>query len=171
VPKKLKTSNRHDSQRGWFAHALYNEMVENDSIVVLVGDVGYGMFDKIREDFPDRFYNCGASEQAMLDIGVGLALSGKLPIIYSITPFVLYRGFETLRLYLNHEKARVILVGSGRNRDYERDGFSHWSEEDRKVLRLFPNIKGCWPNTKKQAVVCFKYALAEEGPCYLNLRR
>ena len=47
--------------RKQFAEILHEIMLENPKIVVIVGDVGFGVFDQIRQDFPDRFYNAGAS--------------------------------------------------------------------------------------------------------------
>src|SRR3990167_5924344 len=110
---------KHDSMRGWFAYELYHKMLENDKIWLIVGDLGYGMFDKIREDFPDRFINTGAAETSMMNIACGLALEGKIPFVYSITTFLLFRPFEVLRTYVNHEKIPIKLVGSGRDKDYE----------------------------------------------------
>lgn len=111
-------------------------MSENKDIWALTGDLGFGGFDKIREDFPDRFINCGASEQAMMGMAVGLAQEGKIPFVYSITPFLLFRPFETIRNYLHHEKAHVILIGSGRYTEYEHDGFSHDATDDTNLHNL-----------------------------------
>ena len=42
--------NRHESQRGYFAYELHQQMSGREDIVVLTGDLGYGMFDAIRDD-------------------------------------------------------------------------------------------------------------------------
>mgnify|MGYP003629310248 CR=1 FL=1 len=60
-----------------FSSLLYEEMAVNDNIVVLTGDLGYGLWDKIKLDFPDRFYNVGSAEQLMVGMAVGLAMEGK----------------------------------------------------------------------------------------------
>src|SRR5690242_17443014 len=104
---------------------LYELMKQNPKIWAITGDLGYIGFDKIRDEFPDRFINTGAAEVAMMDIAIGLALGGVVPVVYSITPFLLYRPFESLRTYINHEKIPVVMIGSGRDSDYEHDGFSH----------------------------------------------
>jgi transketolase len=101
-------------------------MKDYDKFVVIVGDLGYGMFDRIREDYPERFFNVGASEQAMVDIAVGMALSGKTPIVYTITPFLVYRPYESIINYIYKEGLRVKLIGSGMDDDYKEDGPSHW---------------------------------------------
>lgn len=171
MAEKLNVSERHESMRGWFAYELHARMIENSRIWVVTGDLGYGMFDKIWRDFPDRFINVGAAEQAMMGVGVGLAIEGKIPVVYSITPFLLYRPFETIRNYLNRDGIPVKLVGGGRDKDYGHDGFSHWSEEDREVMALFGGIDCAWPETKEEIPELLNRQLYHPGPTYLNLRR
>jgi transketolase C-terminal domain/subunit len=54
----------------------------------------------------------------MIGAATGMAMEGKIPVVYSITPFLLYRPFVFLRNYLHHENIPVKLVGGGRNKDY-----------------------------------------------------
>ncbi|MCL5438466.1 MAG: transketolase, partial [Patescibacteria group bacterium] len=61
--------------RACFADCVYKRMEKNKNIYVVVNDLGYKMWDKIREDFPDRFINVGAAEQTLIGVGIGLALS------------------------------------------------------------------------------------------------
>jgi transketolase len=152
---------------------LYTLMGGNKDIIVLSGDLGFGLFDEIRDTYPQRFINCGAAEQAMSDIAVGLALEGKTPVIYSITPFLLYRCFETWRTYVNHEKIKVILIGSGRDQDYEIDGFSHYAGDDYQLFRggILDKIEASWPLTSKIAIEVLEKAIKNEYPTYINLRR
>lgn len=167
----LSLSERHESMRGWFAYELHALMREDGRIWVVTGDLGFGMFDKIKRDFPERFINVGAAEQAMMGVGVGLAIEGMIPVVYSITPFLLYRPFETIRNYVNRERIPVKLVGGGRNQDYGHDGFSHWSDEDRQVTALFGEIESCWPETKEEIPALLHEQIYHQGPTYLNLRR
>ena len=80
--------------RAVFAKNIHSEMKKNSDIWVIVNDLGYKMWDDVRRDFPERFINTGAAEQSMIGIAVGLALEGKIPVVYSITTFLLYRPFE-----------------------------------------------------------------------------
>lgn len=163
--------NIHPSMRGWFAHCIHKQMKKNKNIWLITGDLGYKMWDQIRIDFPDRFINTGAAEQAMMGIACGLALEGKIPIVYSITTFLLYRPFETIRNYINQEKIPVKIIGSGRDRDYEHDGFSHWAQEDKKIMSILKNIKSIWPDTKEEIPRIVKEMLEDNNPWYINLRR
>lgn len=161
----------HPSQRGYFALEMHNQMYKNDDIYFLTADLGYKMLDMIRDDYPKRFINVGASEQAMLDIAVGLAYSGKTPVCYSITPFLLFRAAETIRTYINHENLNVKLVGGGRGNDYEHDGFSHFAGDDLTFLSQFENINIFIPKTKEKAAEMTQLLITTQGPCYINLTR
>ncbi len=166
-----KNLSPHPSQRGYFAYYLHQEMSKNKNIWVVCGDLGYKMWDQIREDFPERFINTGASEQAMVNIGVGLALSGKIPFVFSISTFLLYRPFEMIRNYLNHEKIPVKLVGSGRDKDYLHDGITHWPEDDKEIMKIFKNIKCVWPNDNTKLQKIIKEMIKDNNPWYINLKR
>lgn len=157
--------------RRTFAQELHKQMTLDTNIVVLVGDLGFGMFDQIRVDYPSRFINCGAAEQAMLDMAVGLALSGKKPFVYSITNFLLYRPFETLRTYINAENIPVILCASGRDCDYEHDGISHQSVDAKQILDCLPNIVQYWPETKEEIPNLVKQMAESTQPSFISLKR
>lgn len=143
---------------------LHDLMLSNDKVYFITGDLGYGLADKIRNDFPERFINAGAAEQAMMGVGIGMALEGKIPFVYSITPFLLYRPFEAIRNYLHHEQIPVIMVGSGRGKDYAHDGFSHWAEDDLEILKPL-HIQIYYKYD------CLKELAEAKKPCYINLTR
>lgn len=169
--KKLDIKDRHLSQRGWFAYELYKHMARNPRIWLVVGDFGYKVFDRIQHDFPKRFINSGAAEQAMIGIAVGLALEGKIPIVYTVSSFLLYRPFETIRNYVDHENIPIKLVGSGRNQDYADHGLCHWAEEDKQVLKILKNIEGKWPETREEIPSLVNDMIKSNKPWYVNLRR
>lgn len=162
---------RYNNMKGWFAYELYKQMAKNKKVWVVVGDLGYKMFDYIKKDFSDRFINVGASEQAMIGISIGLALEGKIPITYSITPFVLYRPFETIRNYIDYERISVKLIGAGRDNDYLDHGFCHWAKEDKKVMTIFENIEAKWPKKNEEIPELVEKMIKSEKPWYVNLRR
>ena len=167
----MKEIPRHNSIRGEFAYQLYRQMEKRNDIWVVTGDLGYAMLDRIKEDFPDRFINTGAAEQTMMGIAVGLAREKQIPFVYSITPFLLCRPYETIRNYVDHEKIPVRLVGSGRDDDYKHDGFSHHAFDDKQILGNFPNIHGLWPSTKEEIEANVDVMLRYNRPWYINLKR
>jgi len=167
----MNKKNWHNSMRGWFSGCLHQHMKNNPNIWLITGDLGFGMFDKIRDDFPNRFLNGGAAEQACCGIAVGLAKEGKIPIYYSITTFLLYRSFETVRNYINYESIPVKLIGGGRDKDYANDGQSHWALEAEYILGVFPNINKRWPETKEEMPQVVKEMIETKKPYFISLRR
>lgn len=155
--------------RKQFAEFLHSEMSQNEDIYVLTGDLGYGLWDRIKIDYPDRFINFLSSEQLMVGAACGMAMEGKIPVVYSITPFVLYRPFEWIRNYLNHESIPVKLVGGGRDKDYGYLGFSHWAEEDEKVMSVFKNIQFYKPKEFTKEIGL--NLIYNKQPSYLNLSK
>ena len=154
-----------------FSRLLHDEMAVNPDIVVITADLGYGLWDKIRLDYSDRFYNVASSEQLMIGMAAGMAMEGKIPVAYSITPFLLYRPFELIRNYLDHEKIPVKLAGGGRDKDYGYLGFSHWAEDDRKIMSCFENITVHRPQTSEDLHDNFQDFLYSPTASYINLKR
>ena len=155
--------------RRQFVSYLIDEMRKNDKIFVLTGDLGYGLFDELKEEFPDRFVNVGSCEQLMVGMAVGMSYEGWIPLCYSITPFVLYRPFEFIRNYLNHELANVKLVGGGRDKDYHNLGFSHQAEDDLDIMKTLKNIELYKPDEITSDTV--SEFLYNNKPSYINLIR
>ena len=156
--------------RELFSELLYKEMNSNSKITVLLGDVGYGVFDKLKTDFPKRILNCGSSEQLMIGMASGMALSKNIiPVVYSITPFILFRPFEFIRNLVNHDRIPIKIVGSGRDQDYKTLGFTHYANDDIIIKENFKNIKFFKPDSLDSFL--FTKFLYDEGPSYLNLKR
>ena len=159
------------SVRKKFIELLHNEMSLDQRIVLVVGDLGWNQFDELRKTYPDRFFNVGAAEQLMIGASVGLALGGKIPVCYSMTPFLLYRPFEFIRNYLERDQVPVKLIGSGRDKDYGWLGWSHWAHDDKEHMSGFNNIVQMWPEDAEETEQFFKTIIYDPKPYYVNLSR
>ena len=159
--------------RKQFAEHLHAAMAMDNDVVLITADLGYGLWDKIKLDYPDRFYNPGSSEQLMIGMAGGMAMEGKIPFCYSITPFLLYRPFEFIRNLAEHERLPIKLVGGGRHKDYGYLGFTHWATEDVEVLEPLSNIRKFVPNNDEELENSLSYMLKQgrREPCYINLRK
>jgi transketolase len=157
--------------RSAFKHHLHAEMKADPRIILLTGDLGFGFLDRIRDEMPAQFINTGSAESVMLGVACGLALSGRIPICHSITPFVLWRPAEQLRLYLNHEGIPVKLLGSGRGWDYGAGDISHYAGDDQALLSVLPRIRAYWPATEADLPAATHEWLHNGHPSYLNLCR
>lgn len=154
-----------------FAKLLFEKMKQDKTVYLVTADLGYGLWDEIRDNFPERFFNVGSSEMVAMGLCVGLAMEGKKPFFYSITPFALYRPFEIIRNYIDHEKIQVTIVGGGRDKDYGYLGFSHWGTDDKKIMNCFSNIKILHPDTQEELVNSFNNIFTTSSPTYINLKK
>lgn len=155
--------------RNAFFNTLHKEMSTNPDIYFITADLGFGLADRIKQDFPERFYNAQAAEQAMLGIGIGLALQGRIPICYSITPFLLHRPYEAIKLYLEGERIPVKLCGSGRGKDYKMDRESHWIDDGRVKQDL--QIPLWYPENPQEIELNLHLWLKDGMPGFLSLKR
>ena len=152
-----------------FADQLFQLMSNDEKIYFIIGDVGFGFFDNLKKTFPDRVINPGAAEQLIVGMASGLVMDGYKPIIYSITPFILFRPFEFIRNFIDHENLPVKIVGVGRDEDYGALGFTHFATDDKILTDSFNNIKLFRPDSVEE--LNLKQFMAYEGPAYLNLTR
>jgi len=157
--------------RKLFASLIQNNLKENPNLFLLTADLGFGLFNDFKLNFPRQYYNVGAAEQLLIGSGIGLANEGKIAVCYSITPFLLCRPYEFIRNYIDYENTPVKLVGAGRDKDYSHDGISHWAEDDETILSNFKNIQVYKPKTDKDLIECFPEFLLNKKPSYLNLKR
>ena len=80
--------------RNAYLSALYDLAKENKDVLALISDNGAIVYDKYRESFPKQFMNMGISEANMVGVAAGLASCGKVPFVYTIANFIVYRAFE-----------------------------------------------------------------------------
>lgn len=146
------------------------ELLTDKRIHLLMMDLGYPRYDELKGKYPNQVFNTGASEQTALDMAVGIAQSGGIPFTYTITPFY-WRGAETIRTYISHERTPVRMCGAGRNMDYTiDDGFSHDGKDIGKLMGIL-DIACRYPNTVEEMRQNVREMIKLDEPSYLSLRR
>ena len=154
-----------------FFNQMFELMAKNKDIYLIFVGLGYPRVDEFLKEFPGRAINTEASEQTALDIAVGLAYSGKIPFVYTITPFF-YRGFETIRTYINFEKLNVKMIGAGVGKEYTvDDGYSHDASDIGKILDTQENIEQLYPVTSSDMIEMVNWMIKTNRPQFLNLHR
>jgi len=146
-------------------------MARDQRIHFLCADIGFSFVDPIQTDYLHRYHNMGVAEFVMVGAAIGLAQEGRIPVCYTITPFEIFRPFELLRTYVNHEGPSIRLVGAGRDMDYKTEGISHHAHDVRGFLNLLPNIRQFWPENDEQVVASVNDFLFHPGPTFLSLRK
>lgn len=155
--------------RTTFIQTLIELARKDKRIFLLTPDMGYSVLEKFRDEFPDRFLNCGISEQNTISVAAGLAESGKIVYIYSIIPFVTMRCFEQVRLDLAYNNTNVKLVGIGAGLTYGSAGTSHHAIEDIAIMRSIPNMTVLCPGDPIEVRELIRRSYEEYGPMYIRL--
>lgn len=139
----------------------------DEAIVLLTGDVEQAM-DEYKRLFPARFLNLGLCEQTMIGVAAGMALEGLRPVVYSITPFVLERPFEQIKIDIDQQNVPVMLVGYA---DYPTHGPTHRPLDAEGLVGLFRNTAGYFPTSGDEARRAMVDAYERNGPAFISLKR
>ena len=152
-----------------FINALIN-LAENDKeIVLLTGDLGFGVFEKFESRFPSQYYNVGVAEQNMIGLATGLALEGKKVVTYSIGNFGILRCLEQIRNDACYHDANITISANGGGFSYGSLGMSHHTTEDLAILRALPNMSVVAPCTADEAGEAITAMIMNGGTGYLRL--
>ena len=144
------------------------ELADSDEkIYMLVGDIGYRVFDDFREKHPARFINMGICEQSIIGVSAGMALEGLKPWVYTITPFLIERPFEQVKLDIDQQNVNVKLVGFS---DYPTLGPTHTELDGKKLMQLFNNITSFFPKDGDETERMTYQAYEREGPSFISLK-
>ena len=98
---------------------------QDDRYHLLVGDMGFGVTDKLRERFADRMTNTGIMEPGATGIAAGMAMAGMIPIVYCIVNFLAFRAIEQIRNDVVLQNLNVKFIGTGCNDYFKFLGPSH----------------------------------------------
>ncbi len=150
-----------------FSKTLFELMEKDKDIILITGDIGFDVFNNIKENFPDRFINIGICEQSMVGIGAGLALSGMKPYIYTITPFLVERPFEQIKIDIDMNDANVKLIGYD---DYKSQGKTHEVTNDGLFMKIFKNIECYWPKDSKETREAVIESYELKCPTFIRLK-
>lgn len=154
--------------RKQFGKTLVELAKKDDSIVLLIGDFGYGIIDEFQKLFPDRFFNMGICEQTMISVASGMALEGLKPYVYTITPFLIERPFEQIKLDINQQKANVTLVGYA---DYPDQGPTHSEIDAQYMMKMFENIESFYPKNSLETHEAILKSYKSLLPSFINLKK
>ena len=157
--------------RDAFVRALTEEMGRNDRIVLITGDLGFGVLRPLWENFPDRMINAGIAEQGMISMAAGLAATGRTVVVYSIGNFPTLRPLEQIRNDCAYHEADVKVVCVGGGFVYGSLGMSHHATEDLAVMRAIPGVTCLAPGDPAETEAVTRAMFRRSGTCYLRLGR
>lgn len=127
-----------------FQKALFQRMTADQRIILLWCDVGGGLWKDHQRDFPSRVINCGVMEQATVSMAAGMAMEGLRPIVYTITPFLIERAFEQIKIDVDQQNLPVGLAGHSN----DQSGPTHEAVSAKGMIGLLGGIYSYWPTSQ-----------------------
>ena len=103
----------------------------------------------------------------MIGVSAGMALEGLNPWVYTITPFLIERPFEQVKLDIDQQNVNVKLVGYS---DYPTLGPTHTELNGKKLMKLFKNITSYFPKNGDETQKVTYQAYEKKGPAFISLK-
>jgi len=157
--------------RSAFIAALARACEAEPDLLLVTGDLGFGVLNDFRARFPDHFMNLGVAEQNLAGVGAGLALAGHTVFTYSIANFPILRCLEQIRNDICYHDADVKIVAVGGGLAYGALGPSHFATEDLGIMRMLPGMTVVAPGDPVEVELLVPQLIARLGPAYLRLGR
>lgn len=143
--------------------------LQDPRIMLITGDLGFGVLNEYREKCADQFINAGVAEQNMTAMAAGMAMEGFIVFTYSIANFPILRCLEQLRNDACYHDANVNVLAVGGGFSYGSLGMSHHATEDLSIMRALPNMKVVVPSDPWQAAIAVDSLVETSGPSYLRI--
>ncbi|HEU4962034.1 MAG TPA: transketolase C-terminal domain-containing protein [Sphingomonas sp.] len=155
--------------RDAFVRALTELAAEDPRVMLVNGDLGFGVLADFIADRRGQYVNAGVAEQNMTAVACGMALAGARAYTYSIGNFPTLRCLEHIRNDVCYHHADVTIVAIGGGFSYGPLGMSHFAIEDLAMLRALPGMTVVAPSDPWQAYALTRQLHARGGPAYLRL--
>ncbi|GMA38073.1 transketolase family protein [Mobilicoccus caccae] len=154
-----------------FGEALVKAAAENERIVGLSADLAkYTDMHVFAKAYPDRFFQMGMAEQALMMAAAGMAQTGLVPFASTYSVFATRRAYDFICLDMAEPELNVNIVCAlpGMTTGY---GPSHQATEDVAILRGMPNLTIIDPCDAVDLEQAVPQLAASPGPTYTRLLR
>ena len=155
--------------RDAFFSVILERAKKNPDLIVVTNDMDVFALREIREKYPSQFVDVGVAEQNMFNVAAGLASTGKQVIVFGISSFLAFRGYEQLRVNIGSMNLPVIIVGIGTGYSFSYDGPTHFGVDDFAVLKTIPELTVHNPGDVRSARHVAELSLESEGPVFVRL--
>jgi len=147
--------------------AIYQALERDPKVAVITAAMCQGnKLEKVRTDFPKRFFDTGICESHAVAFAAGLAKAGARPIVAIYSTF-LQRAFDQLfqEVALQNLPVTFCLDRGGLTGP---DGPTHHGVFDTVYLRLFPNFVVMAPGDELDVAPMLRFALSQQSPVSLR---
>lgn len=159
-------------QRDGYGQGLLALCAQREDIVVLDADVAASTRTNwVRDQYPDKFYNLGISEQDLVGTAAGMALGGLIPYVSTYGVFLSGRAFDQIRTTVCYNNLKVRFGGAHAGISVGPDGATHQALEDLALARVLPNMTVLAPCDSEQTRKAVLAAADIDGPVYFRFGR
>lgn len=155
--------------RKQFAKTVFEVAKEDPRLSVMVGDISHGILKDLWSALPRRYFNIGVCEPAMMSFAAGLSMSGLIPVVHTIAPFLIERSYEQIKLDFCYQGLGGNIVSVGSAFDYSKLGCSHHCYNDYGILKLLPTMEIVYPASEKEFDALFRQTYSNGRPTYFRL--
>lgn len=141
----------------------------DDRLMLVTGDLGFGVLTEFSQTYPRQYVNAGVAEQNMTGLATGLALEGKIVFTYSIANFPTLRCLEQIRNDAAYHDANVKVVSIGGGFSYGALGMSHHATEDLAIMRAIPQVSVFSPGCMWEVERSTDALIDQDGTGFLRL--
>lgn len=147
--------------------AIHTAMAKNERVTVMTAAMCQGnKLEKLRDDYPDRFFDTGICEAHTVAFAAGQAKVGMRPIVDIYSTF-LQRSFDHIfqEVALQNLPVTFMLDRGGLSGP---DGPTHHGVFDLSYLRVFPNMVVMAPGDAADLPPMLNFALEHPSPCAIR---
>jgi transketolase len=155
--------------RDTFIKRLTEIAARDPRVLLITGDLGFGVLTEFAKRYPKQYLNAGVAEQNMTGLATGLAMEGRTVFTYSIGNFPTLRCLEQIRNDACYHDANVKVVAIGGGFSYGALGISHHATEDLAIMRALPDITVVAPGDDWETEEATDALVTTPGTCYLRL--
>lgn len=143
--------------------AIHDAMKADEKVCVMTAAMCQGnKLEKVRTDFPDRFFDVGICESHAVAFAAGMAKAGAKPIVDIYSTF-LQRSFDQIFQEVALQNLPVIFA-LDRGGLTGPDGPTHHGCFDIPYMRMFPNMTVMAPGDEHDVQPMLKFCLEHTGP-------
>ncbi len=154
-----------------YANAFINFAHDKPEILCLSADLTSSCeIDKFRDQYPNRFFSMGMTEQHTLSFCGGLAMEGYRPFFHTFSVFLYRRPYDQLINSVAYSNRKVRLMGFLPGITTP-GGATHQAIEDIAVLRSVPNMTILETGDATEVETVLEVADAVDGPVYVRVLR
>lgn len=155
--------------RDAFVDTMLEVGLMDPALCVLVGDISHFALQDFAKACPGRFYNVGICEPTIISMAAGLSHSGLCPVVHTIAPFIVERGFEQIKLDFCYQELGGNLISVGSAFDYSGLGCSHYCYDDIALIKSLPGTQIIYPAMPDEFKLLFKETYGNNRLTYFRL--